>query len=261
MKVPPVLTCLVLAAALAPNVYVAMASPAVDRLEVGRVLPRADLVRAGVHRYARYTIKGDARTLIDIWTRTVSFTDEPGRREMHVHQRWDAADKSYVATFDQTFEAGTFRPLTQSQSVVRDGKTRMLSVAFDGARVDSTSDGQPDARAPLHQTFAMPFFNWNTDMEFLQALPLRRGYAVSIPFYDVGDAPAARYTYAVTGEATLPAGDGSPIPCWVLSFQEKPGEPVLHFWIAKRGQTLLREQADLPQGTLVKTLLNAEAAD
>src|ERR1700761_4717413 len=86
-------------------------------LEVGQPLARFDLIKPGVHRYARYMIKGDQRSLMDLWTRQVSFEQEKGKRVLRIRQRWDAADKSYVAVFDQTFEAGTFRPLGQSQTV------------------------------------------------------------------------------------------------------------------------------------------------
>jgi hypothetical protein len=230
-------------------------------VEVGRTLARADLLKAGIHRYARYMVAGDARQLLDIWTRRLTFETVDGRREMHVHQRWDAADKSYVAIFDQTCEAGTLRPLTQSQSVTRDGVTRTKAFRFDGRRVDSVDD--PGAiGSPQHETFAMPFFNWHIDMEFLQSLPLARGYAASIPFYDVGQEPPARYVYAVTGEATIAAADGTPIACWVLTFRPGEKDPPIHYWIAKRGQVLMREEAPVAgKGLLVKTLLGPEAAD
>jgi len=237
------------------------ASSKMDMLQVGQPLARFDLIKPGVHRYARYMITGEQRSLLDLWTRRVSFETENGKRILRVHQRWDAADKSYVALFDQTFETGSFRPLSQAKSVTRAGVTTTQSVTFDGAKVDTIGDGKPGVGKPVHEAFPMLFYNWHTDMEFLQALPLARGYAASIPFYDAGLEPPARYTYAVTGEDTLPAADGTPIKCWVMEFRGKPSDPSIRYWISKRGQVLVREQATSPDGVLVKTLLNPEAED
>lgn len=165
-----------------------------------------------------------------------------------------------VAVFDQTFEARTLRPLAQSQTVTRNGATILLAVVFDGSKVDSTSDDASDHGNPLHEKFDMSFYNWHTDMELLQALPLKEGYAASIPFYDVGKEPPARYTYSVVGQETIPSPDGVPIECWVVTFKPDPKNAPLRFWFAKRSQVLVREEGTVPgEGILVKALLNAEA--
>jgi hypothetical protein len=236
----------------------------VDVLQVGQPLPRAAMLTAGVHRYARYMIVDDQRTLMDLWSRTLSYENRNGRSFLHIRQRWDAADKSYVAIFDQNFEAKTLQPLDQTVSVTQDSTTRTLGVKFDGSKVDSTTDGMDGAGKPLHENFDMPFYNFHTDMELLQALPLRKNYIASIPFYDVGLGPPERYTYTVVGEETLPSADGMPIKCWLVLFksQHNPNNLPTRFWFAERNQVLVREETVIPgQGTLVKSLLNAEAGD
>lgn len=260
-----------------PNVLIALAailfasipiaaqseSSRADELEVGQPLPRAAMLVPGVHRYARYMIVDGGRQLIDIWSRRLSYEDKEGKRLLHILQRWDAADKSYTAIFDQLFEPTTFRPLSQNQSVTRNGAVKTLAVSFDGPNIDSTSDGQTGAGKPLHEKFGMSFYNFNTDMEFIQALPLKKGYAASIPFYDVGQEPPARYTFTVSGEETLVGTDGTPVKCWlVLSQSQDPKNPPTRFWFAQRNQVLVREETNIPgQGTLVKMLLNQEAED
>src|ERR1700735_2026985 len=219
----------------------------VDTLDVGQALPRATLLTSGVHRYVRYMISDDSRTLIDLWSRRLSYENLSGRQVLHIHQRWDAADKSYVAIFDQIFEAKTFRPLSQTQSVTRNGATKTLSVTFDGPKVDSISAGGNGAASPLHENFSMPFYNFHTDMELLQALPLKTGYLASIPFYDVAQEPPARYTYRVVGEESLPGADGAPIECWLVVYQPPdPKNGPIRFWFAKRNQVLVREEATVP---------------
>jgi hypothetical protein len=243
-----------------PAAWTAAASSSVDVLQVGQRLPRAAMLIPGVHRYVRYMISGDTRRLMDLWTRRLSYETVDGRRILHVMQRWDAADKSYVAIFDQTFEADTFKPLTQSQTITRNDTTKVLSVVFNGAKVDSNSDEASGHAKPVHEKFDMDFYNWHTDMELLQALPLKRGYAASIPFYDVGQASPARYTYTVAGEESIPSAEGTSIDCWVVVFKEDASSPPLRFWFAKRNQVLVREEGVVAgEGTLVKTLLNAEA--
>jgi len=237
----------------------AASSSSVDMLQVGQPLPRSAMLVPGVHRYVRYIISGDTRSLLDLWSRRLSYENKDGRRLMHILQRWDAADKSYVAIFDQTFDAETFRPISQSQTITRNGASKVLSVVFDGAKVDSTSDETSGHGKPLHEKFDMAFYNWHTDMELLQALPLKKGYAASIPFYDVGLDPPARYIYAVVGEETIPSPEGLPTDCWVVVFKQDAATPPQRFWFAKRNQVLVREESVVPgKGTLVKTLLNAE---
>jgi hypothetical protein len=252
----------ILITAMPADATQSQSSPA-DVLEVGQPLARAGMLVPGVHRYARYVIVDGARQLLDIWSRRLSFEEKNGKRLLHIVQRWDAADKSYTAIFDQLFEATTFRPLSQSQSVTRNGAVKTLAVTFDGPNVDSTSDGQAGAAKPLHEKFDMPFYNFHTDIEFIQALPLETGYVASIPFYDVGQEPPARYTFTVSGEETLAAADGTPIKCWLVLLQlQEPKNPPTRFWFAQRNQVLVREEGTIPgQGTLVKTLLNAEAED
>lgn len=231
-----------------------------DVLQVGQPLARAALLVPGVHRYVRYLISGDSRQVLDLWSRQLCYEAKDGRRLLHIVQRWDAADKSYVAIFDQTFEANTFKPLAQSQTITRSGATKVLSVVFDGSKVDSTSDDAKDSGKPLHEHFDMTFYNWHTDMELLQALPLKKGYAASIPFYDVGLEPPARYTYSVVGQETIPSAEGLPIDCWLVVFKQDTATPPLRFWFAKRNQVLVREESFVPgKGILVKTLLNSEA--
>ena len=111
-------------------------------------------------------------------------------------------------------------------------------MAFDGSHVDSTSDEASEHGKPIHQKFAMAFYNWHTDMELLQALPLKKGYAASIPFYDVGQDAPARYLYSVVGEESIPSADGVPIDCWLVVFKEDASTPPLRFWFAKRNQLL-----------------------
>jgi hypothetical protein len=255
-----VLVATLLTLSVSRSVSAPASASSMDNLQVGQPLPRAAMLVPGVHRYVRYIISGDSRRLLDLWSRSLSYEEKDGQQLLHIVQRWDAADKSYVAVFDQTFEAKTFKPLAQSQKVTRNGATKVLAVVFDGSKVDSTTDDSSDHGKPVHEKFEMTFYNWHTDMELLQALPLKKDYTASIPFYDVGKEAPARYTYSVVGQETIPSPDGVPIDCWVVAFTPDGANPPIRFWFAKRNQVLVREEATVPgEGILVKTLLNAEA--
>ena len=93
-----------LAAAVAVTCAAGAASAETLKLNVGDRLARADLLQPGVHRYIRYVIKGDDRTAIDVWVRTLSFADHDGVRAMHIVQRWTYADNRALDQ-DSWFEA------------------------------------------------------------------------------------------------------------------------------------------------------------
>jgi hypothetical protein len=101
-------------------------------------------------------------------------------------------------------------------------------------------------------------YNFETDMEMLQTLPLAAGYAVSIPFYHPGGAGGgARYLWSVAGEERLPSPDGRDIDCWIVQTDYNvPDAPPARFWLAKTTQQLVRQEAVAPDGTVHrKTLL------
>jgi hypothetical protein len=242
---------------------VASAQEHVSTIRVGDRLPRFDLLKAGVHRYLRYTVTADGhRNAIDIWSREISFELKEGKRFMRVHQQWDEVGKPPVVVVqDSLFEADTFRPIEHRKVVTRDGKPTTSAFRFLDDKVIGDDSVADNAKAGFVQALSEPTNNWETDMEYLQALPLAKGYAANINFYDPGRDPPARYTYAVTGEDRIASGDGTVAECWIVSIDFKDGDKVVpvRFWFAKKTQVLLREEAKSPDGsTLVKMLLSPE---
>jgi hypothetical protein len=258
MKSP---TLILAAAALLIAAQGALAEPVV--IKVGDKLPRANLLKPGIHRYVRYTITPDGhRNAIDIWSREISFENKDGRRLMHIHQQWDEISHPGVLIQDAWFEPDTLRPLTQVKVLTRDGKTTIGGYRFLPDKIVGMDDLPGNSRKGFVQASPEPTNNWETDMEYLQALPLAQGYAASIDFYDPGLDPPARYIYTVTGSEKIPEPDSNAIDCWIVSidFKDPRGTVTTHFWFAKKTQVLVREEAKLPDGsTLVKSLLTAEA--
>jgi hypothetical protein len=243
--------------------FVSVAAPEMDQLKVGDSLPRFRLLHSGVHRYVRYNVKGDRRSLIDIWTRTVTFEQHDGRRLIHIVQRWDEVSQTpFFLVQDSWFEPDSFRPLTHIRRRERDGKVETSGYRFLSDKIV----GIPDLPDNLKKDFSLPAsegsYNFEYDMELLQTLPLKSGYAANIPFYDAGFDPPARYAFIVAGSDRIPGQDGHPIDCWLVTADYNTGKVVSRFWLDKRTQLMIREEQVQEDGSvLVKTLLHPESAD
>jgi hypothetical protein len=102
-----------------------------------------------------------------------------------------------------------------------------------------------------------PTYNFETDIEFLEALPLGEGYDARINFYHAGGSvPPQRYSFRVTGSARI-AGPTGPVDCWMVKTDyNRPGSEST-FWFAKGSQLMLRQESPLPDGrVMLKTLID-----
>jgi len=236
-------------------------------VKVGDALQRFNLLRPGVHRYLRYNVKGDQRSAIDIWSRTISFEEREGSKVMHISQHWDEVSNPVaMLDADAYFETGTFRPLTSiEKDVLRAGGTEIDGFRFLPDKIVGMKDLEGNASKDFSIASPEPAFNFIYDMELLQALPLDNNYAASIEFYDpdTGDKqPPARYVFKVAGSEAIVDATGRSIDCWKVTADYNTGVVRSTFWYDKTSQVLLREEAKRKDGSvLVKMLLNTEAAD
>lgn len=232
-------------------------------LQVGDPPQRMALVKPGVHRYLRYTVKDGERKAIDIWTRTISLEEHEGGRMLHIVQRWDEVQgPSRHLLQESWFEPGTFRPLTHVRTLFKDGKAETGGYRFLPDRIVGMKDLHDNVRRDFAVDSPEPAYNFEYDMELLQALPLREDVAFSIPFYDPGQEPPARYTFKVSGSDRLAGPDGSELDTWIVTADYNTANIVSRFWLDKRTQTVLREEQAQPDGSLlIKTLLTGESGD
>jgi hypothetical protein len=235
------------------------------RLEVGVPLARFAMLRPETHRYVRYTVAADgARKLIDFWQRTLSFAvPGPGQEPaLHIVQRWDEVDGKTVLVQDSWFDPNTFKPRTHIRRLQKDGKTSLAGFAFTDTRVLGMDDLAGNDRKDFVMPLAEPSYNFEYDMELLQALPLASSRTFNIPFYDAGVDKPDRYNFVVAGSARIVGPDSRLTDCWVVTADYNTGKIVSRFWFAKTGQVLIREEAMQPDGTLlVKALLPQESDD
>lgn len=233
----------------------------VTQLRVGDPLARAQRLTPGAHLYLRYTVKGGTRTLLDIWRREIRVEPHDGRPMIHIVQEWDGVgEHAYLLTQDAWFETATLRPITQVKTVTRDGKTQVGGYRFYPDKVVGMDELAGNTRKGFSIAEPEPAYNFETDMETLQMLPLRTGYVVSIPFYDPGLAPPKRYIFKVAGSERIRAADGRLADCWVVTADYGLPDPPTRFWFDKHTQLMLREERAQKDGsTLVKTLVVPDA--
>ncbi|MGM9479566.1 DUF3108 domain-containing protein [Roseateles sp. NT4] len=225
-------------------------------LHVGDKLARIQLLTASDRTYLRYTVDGDGkRSAVDIWRRTVSFENAGRDRVMRISQRWDGnTPEEYRLMQESTFRASDMKPIEHRRNSFRAGKSSERTYQFlDGKIIGSANEVTPAMDVKADE----PMFNFETDIELLQTLPLARHYSVSIPFYDPGRDPPNRYRFDVIGEDKLKMPDGRLIDAWIVAcnYNDKNG-PVQRFWFAKQTQVMIQEEVTLPDGlSHFKTLL------
>ncbi|NHZ40688.1 DUF3108 domain-containing protein [Massilia aquatica] len=252
MRIPRrALPALIMAATLAPCSYAAVTS-----VDVGPALPRAALVKEGVHHYLRYLHNGDARIPLDIITREIRFSTEDGQQRMRITQRYDAAAAApSLKTVTSWFDAGSFRPRTHERIAEKDGKRVVEGFVFAPDKITGMKDLADSVNKDLVVASPEPTFNFETDIETLQALPLADGFEARINFYHPGSQQGpARYLFKVTGSASLP-GPGGMIDCWVVTTDYNRPGTISTFWFAKGSQLMVRQDSPVGEGKVAVKIL------
>jgi hypothetical protein len=219
----------------------------------GTPLPRIALLKEGSHRYLRYVQAGDSNTPLDIWLREIRFDKD----RLQIRQRWDGVGKTpSLKLLDSWFEKATLRPLTHERITEKDGKRVVEGFAFSPQRVSGLPELADNTQKELELALPEPTNNFETDIEYLQALPLADGYEAQVNFYHGGGPAPARYTFKVAGSATI-AGPAGPVDCWLLTTDYNKAGYVSKFWFAKSSQLMVRQESPMADGKLlIKTLLD-----
>jgi len=244
---------------LAGSAVANQAQAAVTPVPVGQPLARFDNIKPGAHRYLRFKQTGDTVRVADVWTREVRFEDQDGQRRLHIVQHWDGVGAPPSdRQLDSWFEIGTFRPLTHIRRTQKDGVAKVEGYAFHPDRIVGLKDLADNAAKDFEVASPQPSFSFETDMEFVQALPLAAGYEASIVFTHPGGDPPAAYLFKVAGSEALDLPGGGKVDCWVVTTDyNHPEMGVTRFWFAKKGQVMIKQISPLPDGSgvLGKTLL------
>ncbi len=237
---------------------------AMETIEVGKPLARFSLVQPATRLYLRYQVVNGARQTIDIWRRQVRFEQQDGKKRMHIAWRWDSVgERKFTSTRDYWFEPDTFRPLTITRRLAEGDKTTVAGFQYLPDRIVGMADLPDNVRKDFVQPAKIAPYAFETDMELLQALPLRSGYSVRIPFYEPGpNQPEPKlYTYSVVDSGKIGAADGNAIDCWIVETpSDSPEYGATRFWISKKTQVMIREETRLKDGALfVKMLLTSDS--
>lgn len=233
------------------------AHAAVSNVDVGAPLPRFALIKEGTHHYLRFMKSGDSNAPIDIWTREVHFEKSGSQQLMQIKQRWDAVNPPSTRQFDSWFDAGSFRPRTHERISEREGKRVVEGFAFAADKITGIKELADNTQKDLSVDSPEATYNFETDIELLQALPLAAGYEASINFYHPGGRSAPqRYLFKVAGSASI-AGPAGAVDCWVVTTDyNRPGS-VSTFWFAKGTQLMVRQESAVGDGrVMIKTLID-----
>jgi len=260
-------TLLTFAAALAPTIASALSNDgtlASETLEVGKPLARFSLMQSATRLYLRYQVVDGARRTLDIWRRQITFEQQDSKQRMHITWRWDSVgERKFTSTREYWFEPDTFRPLTLTRRLVEGDKTTVSGFAYLPDRIAGLADLPDNARKDFVQPAKIAPYAFETDMELLQALPLRDGYTVRIPFYEPGPGqPEPKlYTYHVVGSSKVATADNGGIDCWIVeTSSDDPEYGPTRFWLSKKTQVVLREETRLRDGSLfVKMLMTSDS--
>lgn len=227
-------------------------------VRMGERLPRIELIKPGVRHYLRYRQTDETISAVDVISMNVAFEDRDGKPQLHVTQHWDlAAPQSGGRTLDSWFEPGTFRPSTHIRRITKDGVTTVEGFLFQEDRITGLADLPDNTRTDYNVDSSEPAFNFETDLLFLQALPLAPGYAARIVFHHPGGNPPAPFVFAVSGAETLTGPDGRGVECWIVTTDyNRPERPVTSFWIAKDTQQVIKVVTPMDKHSrFVKTLI------
>ena len=162
------------------------AHAAIQNVDVGTPLPRFALVKPGTHHYLRFmrVPSSGASQPIDIWTREIRFEERDGKKLMRIVQRWDGVlPTPSVRTYDSWFEAGSFRPLSHERISEKDGKRVVEGFVFAPDKITGMRDLADNTQKDLAVASSEPTYNFETDIELMQALALAEGLDARINFY------------------------------------------------------------------------------
>lgn len=156
---------------------------AAHTLRVGDRLDRFNWLKPGARTYLRSQQREGQQIAIDIWQRETRIETIDGVKRLRIIQRWDGADQPSVLTErDSVFELGTFRPLTHLRITTREDGRRVEAFRFTDSGIVGLKGVADNERTDFSVASDEPMYNFETDMEMLQTLPLAAGYSVSIPF-------------------------------------------------------------------------------
>lgn len=218
-------------------------------------MQRFEKLKAGTRYYLRYMIgKDGTATPADLQKKEVRFDEKDGKRRLHIVQDWVSPAGSLH--MDSWFEDKTFRPLTHQRDRTKDGVVTREGFQFLNDKVIGIADQADNSRKDFSIAAPVPTYNFETDLETLQVLPLAKGAEFRIVFYHPGGGPPAPYIFKVAGEETLQVA-GASIPSWIVTTDyNAPDRPLGRFWIAQDSQVVVRVEQQLPDGRkMVKALL------
>ncbi len=169
------------------------------------------------------------------------------------------APRRRTASWTELVRGRHLPPLTHIRRSQKDGASKVEGFVFKPDRIVGPKDLAGNAAKDFEVASPQPSFNFETDMEFLQALPLAAGYEASIVFTHPRRRAAGGLS--VQGGGVGGAGPAGRRQGRLLGGRpadyNHPEMPITRFWFAKGSQVMIKQLSPLPDGSgvLGKTLL------
>ena len=181
---------------------------------------------------------------LGVWTDLLRLREVGGRKIYVRVQGMSYANGKASATVN-TFDPVSLAPIS-SINATPDG--RVITRKFNGVHIDTTVIAAPGA-ALAHSSLDTPepAFDFNGGMYgvLLAAMPLKTGYAGTLPAVAEFEDQLAPVSFRVTGRETVAAGARGARDCWVVEVLSGPAAGYV-FWISQAEPYVIRLQARGP---------------
>ncbi len=218
------------------------ARAAAKKLQIGKSLA-ASRITPHTEKYVLYTQSSDGSTkqASTILTRTIEFGEQNGEPIIRVVQRYDRASGTGVDT--STLRRRTLEPLSYNAELTEQKES--FEFTAERARGSITTRKSGEIKS-FDVPFKEPVMNAVVQNEIIQSLPLKNGYAVTIPLYNPGKIFLTP-TYRVIGSERIPTADGQRIEAWLIEVEGAAVPTTI--WVSKQTQQLLMQKSLLKNGS------------
>ncbi|PRY14269.1 hypothetical protein CLV24_10479 [Pontibacter ummariensis] len=213
----------------------AVAQP--DTVHVSANTLRMKQLKPGLRQYVVTIQRPDKPGVLNqsLWNRDVRFENYKGRERLVIRQNWVGTDSTVNRKIFSICEKN-FSPIYHTSTSFRG----TAAFEFQQGQVVGSDTTRNNAFKGFQVPSPEQAFNWELDLEFFEALPLKANTVYSINFYHPGSKPGpSEKLYQVVGSEKIPTSSSTQTDCWKLRIDYDKGNYAM-FWISKKEHEVLK---------------------
>ena len=199
-------------------------------------------LKPGLKQYLVYSQNSKAGNKLgfSFWLRNVAVETKNGEKVFSIRQQWFGSDSANYRKVFSLNKATDFSPIYHAETI----KGIIKAYNWNQAKIIGADTIKNNAQKDFVLDFSVPNFNWNLDIETFEMLPLAKGKAFAINFYDAGLGAPKYVLYRVEGDEFIRTYDNQKVDCWILITEGTRGgnKYAQRFWISKKGHEFLKEE-------------------